>query len=288
MKARAHFSNSAGSALLMALWALLLLSAVVFAWVKFINANIAIAAEANFGLQARALAHSGVQVAMNPLVSPATPALEQTLGNGSYRVTLTGEGGKLNLNWLLSREDLKRIDVLKKYLNLRGLDFQQIETLADSLRDRVDKDGKRGKLLTLDEIKQLKGSGALTSLPGWSDDFTLWSVGPIDLQYASPLVLESLPIFNDALAKVFLAVRAGPDKKEGTQDDKIFKDMGEVAITIGFTQKQLTQQIGTLVTLKDPNWRAVSIGQAANRTRQVEVVFRKGGAQPQIFLWKEF
>ncbi len=318
MKTRAHFQNSAGSALLLALWALLLLSAVVFAWVKFINANIAIAAEANFGLQARALAHSGVQVAMHPRVSPATPALEQTLGNGSYRVTLTGEGGKLNLNWLLDEKDPKhpiKIPILKKYLDLRGLDFQQRETLVDSLLDWIAPPGSktqgggesdnyrpphRGYLISLDEIKQVKGGDALTSQPGWSDDFTLWSgdgkivkpTSPIDLQHASQLVLESLPTtpaITDRLAERFIQYRLGPDKIEGTADDGPLTDPKIVASNLGLTPKQYQAQlqINNLVTLNDPTWRAVSVGQAANRTRQVEVVFRKGG-QSQILLWKEF
>src|SRR5947209_5691277 len=91
-----------GSALLIALWALLVLSAMMLAWIQFLNQGISATREANFGLQARALAHSGVQVALNPLVSPQTPLLQRSFGNDqSYSVTMTGEGGRINLKWVV-------------------------------------------------------------------------------------------------------------------------------------------------------------------------------------------
>ena len=58
-----RLSPARGSALILALWALLLLSAAVFAWVKYIDQNIMLSQEANAGLEAKAFAHSGVDEA---------------------------------------------------------------------------------------------------------------------------------------------------------------------------------------------------------------------------------
>ena len=308
MKARAHFSTVSGSALLLSLWALLLLSAVVFAWVKFINANITVAAEANFGLQARALAHSGVQIAMNPAItSPTDPLLQQTIApDRSYRVTLKHEDGKLNLNWLL-QGPVARQNILKSYLQLRGLKLAEYTTFVDSLLVWIGAPGShpsgaqesdnyhppgRGSLLTLEEIKQVNGSEPLVSQPGWSDDFTLYPQNaPINLQYASSLVLQSLPTaspISASQAQRLIDYRAGPDKIDGTGDDNPVKDAATTAQYLNLPASQLTA-IAALVTYRaGTTYRAVSVGHAANRTRQVEVVFTQGGAQSQIFLWKEF
>jgi hypothetical protein len=42
-----------------------------------------------------------------------------------------------------------------------------------------------------------------------------------------------------------------------------------------------------LVVVKDQTQRIISEGRSANVVRQVEVVARKGGANPQIQYWKE-
>jgi hypothetical protein len=94
---------SGGSVLIIALWALLTLAAVVLAWAKFIDQEILLTADANFGLDAKALAHSGAAIGLHPLVSPRTPLLRKMFSaDRGYNVTLIGEGGKLNLNWLLA------------------------------------------------------------------------------------------------------------------------------------------------------------------------------------------
>src|SRR2546425_6787936 len=74
------------SALILALWALLLLSMAVFAWVQFIDQNISISGNANAALNAKALAHSGVYVALHPRVSQATPLLHRHFNNSGYDV----------------------------------------------------------------------------------------------------------------------------------------------------------------------------------------------------------
>ena len=93
-----------GMALILTLWALLLLSAAVFAWVKFIDQEITAAQQANAGLEARAYAHSGVWVALHPLVTRKTTALLEAsfAKDHGYKIKLEGEGGKLNLVWLLA------------------------------------------------------------------------------------------------------------------------------------------------------------------------------------------
>ena len=297
-----------GSALILSLWALLLLSAAVFAWVKFIQQDIDIASEANAMLDARALAHSGVAVAMHPLVSRMTPILQQRFARDrGYSVQLLGEGGKLNLNWIFTppeNPDPTKIEIFKRWLERRGLSFQERQTLVDCMLDWIDADNiprlngaeeeadyhppNRGAFLSVDEIEQIKGSKPLVSQPGWRDDLTIYSnPGNVDLQAAPLSVLEVLPNVGDERARRFIQIRQGPDKLDGTKDDYLFKDINEAMSFLGMSGPA-AQQLAAFVTLDDPTVHILSRGQSGKVYRQVEVVARKVGGQNQIFRWKEF
>ena len=77
------------------LWALVILSAAVFAWARWIQQDLQIAGNANRGAEARAMAHSGVAVALHPAVTQRDfPILQEELGTAlAYQVRITSEGG---------------------------------------------------------------------------------------------------------------------------------------------------------------------------------------------------
>src|SRR6476646_8140435 len=94
------------AALMLALWALFLLSAMVISWALDINTRLVVAGNANRIMEAEALACSGAEVALHPYVKPDSPNLVGEIGeHGSYEAHITGEGGRLNVNWLLAGED---------------------------------------------------------------------------------------------------------------------------------------------------------------------------------------
>jgi hypothetical protein len=244
-----------GSVLILALWALLLLSAAIFAWVKFINLNIAVTGDRNNGLEAKALAHSGVMVALHPQVTRLTPLLTQYLApERGYKVQITGEGGKLNLNWIFANPanpTPSNISLFQRYLLGRGLNIQQQQHLTDCILDWLTpgivprlngakSEGDyhtpgRGVFLSVEELAQVKGSQPLVSQPGWENDFTIYTnPGLIDLQSVSLRILECLPYVGSANAV-----------------------------------------------------RIISTGQCGNVYRRVEVVAKKQGMQPIIMSWKE-
>jgi type II secretory pathway component PulK len=299
-----HFSKNskAGSVLILALWSLLLLSAAVFAWVKYLDNEIALSSESNLALEARALAHSGAALALHPLVTAQTPLLQDTLAPGrEYKATIKGEGGKLNLNWLLAGEDAKKLGLLKAYLARAGLSFSEHDRLVDCLLDWVDADNVKHlngaeegvnyvaanrPLQSIEEVREVLGSEPLVSKPGWSENFTLLSQGPIDLTAAPVEILRILPGIGDARALRFVEIRQGPDKVDGTIDDHVFKDMAEIRSFLGLGEVQF-QALAGLVVLKDPTVRIASTGRAGKVYRQLEVVARKVGGSPNILLWKE-
>ena len=101
MRFRLH-PRRRGSALVLVLFALFLLSAAVIAWAKWLQQDIALTGEANRNAEARAMAHSGVAMALNRDITIESPQLEREFGTQlGYKVRIVGEGGKLNVRWVL-------------------------------------------------------------------------------------------------------------------------------------------------------------------------------------------
>jgi general secretion pathway protein K len=292
-----------GAALMLSLWALFLLSAMVISWALEIDSQLTLSGNANRLLDAEAMACSGAEVALHPAVKPGSPNLTGGIGRGkTYEARISGEGGRLNINWLLAGEDPDHLKVLERYLENKGIDLNEREHMMDCLLDWVDPDNlvrlngaeesedyhPANTLLTrIDELKKVKGWAEFTSHPGWDEDLTLNSTGPVDVAWASRDVLLALPGMNEQLVDRFLEMRRGPDGIDGTADDTQFKTLDEVRSALGFTSEQF-EQLAKLVSFKDPVYRVVSVGKAGNATRTVQFVFRRVGVVPQVITWKEF
>lgn len=61
------------------------------------------------------------------------------------------------------------------------------------------------------------------------DIFTPLSTGRININTASPLVLQTIPGIDEATAEQIVRLRAGPDGVDGTADDTPFMNVGELA-----------------------------------------------------------
>jgi hypothetical protein len=292
-----------GAALMLTLWALFLLSAMVISWALDIDSRLTLSGDANRGLAAEAMAASGAEVALHPSVRPSSPNLHRALGaRESYDVRITGEGGRLNLNWLTSGEDPIRLEILRKYLELKGIDLNERDRMMDALLDWVgpnaglhrlnappetaDYRPSHAPLTSVDELKKIFGWGEFTSQPGWEDDFTIDSSGPIDLAWASRDVLRALPGMRDDFVDRFLQLRRGPDGIDGTADDAQFGNLADIQYALGFSPEQF-QQLAALVGFNDQVMRILSVGKSGNIARTVKMVVRKSGNIPEVIAWKE-
>jgi general secretion pathway protein K len=287
---------------MLALWALFLLSAMVMSWALDINSRLTLSGSANRVLEAEAMACSGAEVALHPLVTAASPNLARRINSReSYEARLSGEGGRLNLNWLVAGEDPERLEILRKYLENRGVDLNERERMIDCLLDWIDPDNlvrlngaedsgdyhPANTLLTrIDQLKKIKGWNQFTAEAGWDNDLTLNSNGPIDLSWASRDVLLALPGMTDALVDNFLQLRRGADGIDGTADDLQFKSIEDARVALGLTTDQFSG-LNRLVGVKDPVFRIVSVGKSGETTRIVQMVVRKIGSGAQMITWKE-
>lgn len=287
---------------MLALWALFLLSAMVISWTLDINSRLIMSGNANRNIEAEALACSGAEVAMYPNVKPDSPALVGGFGrNQRYKVQMTGEGGRLNLKWLLVGEKPKQIEILRKFLEIKGIDLNERDEMIDTLLDWVDADNlvrlngaedgpgykPANKMITrVDELKRIKGWEEFTSTKDWDSDLTLDSVGPPDLLWASRDVLLSLPDMTEQLADQIITMRSGADGIEGTRDDP-FKTPQELLAAMGVPAQAPIMSL--ISTTADQTWRVISEGKSGDVTRTVRMVIVKQGAgMPQLKSWKEY
>ena len=299
-------AKARGAAIMLALWALFLLSAMVISWALDINSRLTNSGLTNRALEAEAMACSGAEIALAlPPNKPWSPLLKGSLARGqSFDARITGEGGRLDLNKLIAGENPTRIEVLRKFLEVKGIDLNDRDHMIDCLLDWVDPDnlfrvnGAEDEpgykpadkpLTSLDEVKRIRGWEEFTSRADWDTDLTLNSgSGQIDINWASRDVLLSLPGVTEANADQFLTMRRGPDGIEGTEDDVNFKNIEEVGVALGISVAQARQLQGAnLITFNDTVLRITSIGKSGTVTRTVRMVINKQGNSIRLLSWKE-
>ena len=315
-----------GAALMLSLWALFLLSAMVISWAMDIGSRLALNGKASRTLEATAMACSGAEVAMHPQIKPDSTALSGRFGKSqSYEAHLTGEGGRLNLNWLTQPEDPRKIEILRHYLENKGFDLEERDMMIDTLLDYVDPDNlvrlngaeeEQGyqpanrPLKRLEELKKVKGWEEFTSSNNWDEDLTLDSQpgggqpsqpgqpgqagqpgqgGGLNLAWATKDVIMALPNISEDRVDQFIAIREGPDGVVGTEDDGIRAgDMTTVEVALGVPPGQLSA-VGVTFNPTDSVWRVVSVGKSGEVTRTIRVVYiKQAGGPPQLRSWKEY
>jgi hypothetical protein len=302
-----------GAALMLALWALFLLSAMVISWALDINSRLTVSGNASRVLDAEAMASSGADLALHPLVKPDSANLHRQIDNREgYDVQIIGECGRLNLNLLAPGgvENTQLKEILRQYLSLKGVELNNADTMVDSLLDWMSPPGLHrlnacpesddykplhAALTSVDDLKKICGWAEFTSKPHWDEDFTLSNCGGVlDLAWASRDMLralvQSLGIGGDDRVDQFLQLRQGPDGIDGTPDDGLV-DMPTALRTLGFPAQQSQQLTGLNLGLKNTLvFRVTSVGKSGDVTRTVQMIVSKGGAaggRPQVMSWKE-
>jgi hypothetical protein len=306
-------SNSklrSGAALMLALWALFLLGAMVISWALDINSRLVVSGNASRVLAAEAMASSGAEVALTREISPSSPNLHRQMGGGEgYDVQMTGECGRLNLNWLIAQEDPTKLQILRRYLENKGIELNDRDRMVDSLLDWVarnqglkhlnacpETDDYRpphaGQLFSLDELKKICGWADFTSKPGWDEDFASIPspCTKIALAWASRDVLRALEIGDDRV-DAFLQLRRGQDGIDGTADDPPLDEataFATLGLNLNLPQDQQPPALAKgLLTFKSDVFRVVSAGKSGDVTRSVEMVVQKQAGMPHVLSWKE-
>ncbi len=296
-----NYQNRA-SALVLVLWAVLMLATALIGFGFVIDRGIQSSGQADALQRCRLLAESGLAVALKMEVDELdTALLEYDLDDQQgWKVVMLGEGGKLNLNWILAGEDPARLNVLNRYLTNLGLSQQEIAQVVDCWLDWVDpNDLKRVNgqeasadyqpanrpFRSMDEITMVAGMEIVfEKVPDWMDRFTLFSSGPIDIQWAEPDLLAALPGLDAYSAERLIRYRTEMRKTE--QGEVLgFNDMADVRRLLGWDERQFAA-LSPLASVRDAVYRLDSTGYWGEMEHTVSVVARKSAEGPVFFDWR--
>jgi type II secretory pathway component PulK len=303
LRLRPRTARLRGSALLAVFWSVMVLTLAISGWFFWLQQRVQEHGEDARAAEAVAMAHSGYAVAMNPTVDRYSSLLRaEPLPGTGYRVSMESEGGRINLVWVLTGNDLVRQNIFKQWLEfVIGVEPIARDRLMDCLLDYVDADNiarlngqedspayhpANRMIRNLDELKRIPGLEPLTSFPGWKDLLTLESSGPLDLMEIPEELLRLLPGFGETQVLRWLQIRAGQDQVLHTEDDPRYTGADQVRAALGFSPKQW-ERLAPLVTVNDRTLRILSEGYSGKVVRQLQVVVRKGTGNPQIRSWIE-
>jgi general secretion pathway protein K len=319
-KEKSFLGRHRGSALLLVLFAIILLTALVTGTVGMVRNDVDEYGALSKAFRARQLAESGLAFGINPVVQNQDRALlEQKMPDGGqFNVLISSESTKINVNFLLAngRGDLlsnlfigwgvpakaadAAVEGLKKYLS-NPVDNQLASTggqaAAASAQLAAASTQPTGGTTQAPEIATTFGSVAEMSLvpefgpvmkkrPDWSDFFTIWGDGKIDVNLADASTISLIAGVSSSTADQFVKYRWGPDGKPFTLDDRIYTTMEAVRLSLGMSadQFQLVQDLLSLTSAVD---RIESKGIIAGYTKEIVVVTNRNIVPITYLSWQE-
>jgi len=295
--------HESGSAILLALWAILVMSGLLFVVTRELDGRFQSLDRVNEEIYARAMALSGVELGTSNGLTAEDPRLQQDLGEGlRFEVELTGEGGRLNPNWIAADPEGERYLVLENYLINHEAELEEAQFFTNALLDYIDADDlaringmeenedylpRNAPLMSLDELMDVAGSEVLARIPNWRDDFTLHSAGRIDVHWASRDLLLAVPGLDELGIDRLIEVRESEEDENGEPliPGEVIKSETEMALLLGLSEAGM-QEVSGFLTVQDPTKRLVSTGFARGDEHTIEVVFRAGNRQ-QVMEWIE-
>jgi general secretion pathway protein K len=306
-----------GSALLLVLFAIILLSGLITATVAFVSNDVQEYGALNKAFRARQLAESGVAFGVDPQVQNQDRALleQQMRDGGRFRVLISSESTKLNINFLLQNG---RGDLLSNLFVRWGVALKPANAAVEGLQKYLSKSvgnqlappppstptpspsASPAAASTNNNTVQFAAlfrSVAEMSLvpefapimqkrPDWIDFFTIWGDGKIDVNLADADTITLITGVSQATAGQLVKYRWGPDGKPFTSDDRIYNSMDEVRAALGMSpeQFQLVQDYLSLTSAVD---RIESTGIIAGYEKKIVVVTSRNTIPITYLSWQE-
>jgi general secretion pathway protein K len=324
-KDRTHrYDSSPGSALLLVLFAIVLLSGLIIATVAFVKNDVDEYAARNKEFRARQLAESGVAYGLNPQIqNEDRNLLEQKAPDGGmFRASISSESTKLNINYILrSNHDhileklFMRWGVASKPASkaIAGLhDFMTGPASSDEKVQQLQQQAQQAQQSSEGQtVQQPNGESSqqlmpvtrqfqaveemslvpefapvMDKQPDWKNFFTIWGDGKIDVNLADADTLELVASVTHAQADQFIKYRWGPDGVPYTQDDRIYRTPEEVRAGLGLTTGQF-QLIQDLLSLNSAVDRIESTGIIAGYEKKVVVIASRNSTPMRYLSWQE-
>lgn len=291
-----------GSALMIMIWALLLMSVTVMGVVEYIRYSAEEGALAAAEFRALHLAESGLAVGLHPDTRRGDKVLKQKIGTDSgFDVVINYEGARIPIN-LISDERLREAvyDLFVRW----GVNSDEATVASESLADWVDRDDavrsngaekeyyealgvydipRNTGFINVDEMLLVRGMGVVDRLkPDWREFFSVYGTGTIDLRTAFKETLIAISGASESDVDNYIKRRDGADGIPGTEDDQRISD-GEAYRLLNLTGDRATAMKGIL-TSDDDLRRITSTGYVGEKRAQIIVVARRGEDRSLTYL----
>lgn len=287
-------AREAGSALMLTIWAILLMSLTMLSLVEYVrfSGEEVVLAAADF--RALHLAESGLAVGLHPNTRRGDIVLKQKIGPDSgFDVVINYEGARIPINYATDERLREAIYNLLIYWQLNADDASIV---ADSLADWIDNDSsprangaeaeyyqqlgiydapRNQGFLRVDEMLLVRGMDAVDQKkPDWREYFSVYGEGQIDLRTVFKDVLLAVTGASENDVNRFIRERDGGDGIPGTEDDRRIRDE-EAYQLLGLTGDKLNS-IRAIVNDDDTTLRRItSIGWAGTKRSEIIVVTRR-------------
>jgi general secretion pathway protein K len=288
-----------GSALLLVLFAIILLTGLITATVAFVRNDVDEYGALNKAFRARLLAESGLAFGIDPQVQNQDRALldqEMPVG-GRFHVLISSESIKLNINFLLQNG---RDDLLNNLFTRWGVASKTADAAVEGLQKYLSDtasaqpasvNGKtmqfRKQFTSVAEMSLVPEFGpVMQKQPDWSNFFTIWGDGTIDVNLADADTIALITGVSPATADEFVKYRWGPDGKPFTSDDRVYNSMDEVRAALGMSPEQF-QLVQNLLSLNSAVDRIESTGIIAGCEKQIVVVTSRNSIPITYLSWQE-
>jgi len=311
---KATLQHNDGMALPMVLWSIALLTGIVLLLAGIIEGWITEETRSGKLFRARLQALSGVAVAMNPGVLPGDPLLNQLSKDGSegYQVVLKDESGLINPNYYLAQTPDQRT-VLGQLFTAWKVDKNSSDTATDGLYDwqsqspfrslhgakkeEYEAAGMSGlppgaPFASPEEMELVLGfDPVIQKKPDWLGYFTAYYNGPVNVLRAPKKILVELLGLLPSQADAWIALRAGKDGIEGTDDDLKPGNITNAISLMGINGTQ-GASVGKICTIAGSVRRIESTGLCNGVKHKITVIAPMGSTEnPQaggsVLGWSE-
>jgi general secretion pathway protein K len=288
-----------GSALLLVLFAIILLTGLITATVAFVKNDIDEYSAVNKEFRARQLAESGLAFGIHPQVQNEDRSLleQQTPDGGQFRVGISSESTKLNINSLLQNG---RDDLLERLFARWGVAPKTAEAAVEGLGNYLSNPQRAQmgsqstniaqlvpQFVAVEEMSLVPEFGPIMEKqPDWANFFTIWGDGKIDVNLADADMIELVTGVSPATADQFVKYRWGPDGKPFTADDRMYSSMDEVRAALGLSPEQF-QIVEGLLTLESEVDRIESTGIIAGYEKTIVVITARNKTPVRYLSWQE-
>ncbi len=119
------------------------------------------------------------------------------------------------------------------------------------------------------------------------DLVTASSSGRVNVNTASPFVLQAFLALNDLQMDILMSRREGADGVVGTEDDQPFLSLGDFYSSMGESDRRAQQRLGRFLTVQSTHFSVQATARLGVLERAIWATLKRDGAQVQVLSWQE-